>query len=534
MSSGVGYTGVGDILPTYDYHPVQMPQVAMPDLSLGHAADAAQQAAGHAVDHAVRVLAHVGHELVAPAVTVLSALSGVMLVGRAAMYTTQVLARVAVRAADDQRCLERQQENDRTAAEQWESAAFAAARANARRTLLEARITRAVRSTPPGWPPPPAPVLPPPVQPTGSRLDATRIAAADLEQAVRDAEAEFSEWTCAVAVATAADPADDAWQFALREKRAAARARQDAESDSTPTTAPRTGGVTREEVVTAAAELLGDLPRAATVEDTEPVVTALQHALTAAADGLGAMAGDHLREARIFARDTGRRVRVRAAALEEAAGQLEFLTAPIPEDVEPQPPAQEVVALLRRAVQTGRPLTQADCKRVREAMDRRWMHLEHRYVQRVTADLPQLLADLTGGSADRFTTEDGHDAFDWAPPDWQPDHWLRVTAHGEAVELTTMRRGPAGPLDTKRCGQAQEWADELAVVAAKIGLVCDFRFAADRVVQGEPAGDALARELRTAHGPSARQHEETDQNAQNRDIRRPDEGPRYRRIDGAG
>ena len=144
MSSAAGYAGVNDVWPTYGYDgyttsPVPatdvtsgLPHVAAPHVSFGDVTDT--------VDHFVTGLGHVLHELMEPAAIALGAMSGALLAGRACMAATGVLAHAAVRAAEDQRCLQRQQAADRDAAHQWESAAFAATRANSRRALLAARL----------------------------------------------------------------------------------------------------------------------------------------------------------------------------------------------------------------------------------------------------------------------------------------------------------------------------------------------------------------------------------------------------------
>ncbi|MGI3201485.1 hypothetical protein ACRJ4W_29865 [Streptomyces sp. GLT-R25] len=179
MSSANGLAGVQDVWPTYGYDtpPLSTP-VSTPDVTPVSTPDVTSQLphmsvpdVSGTVDHFAQSLVHVLHEMVEPAAIALGAMSGALLAGRAAMAATGILAHAAVRAAEEQRCLLRQQDISRNAAQQWESAAFAATRVNARRAVLAGRLARASRGTPPGSPPPPAPVLPPPVRPEGCRLD---------------------------------------------------------------------------------------------------------------------------------------------------------------------------------------------------------------------------------------------------------------------------------------------------------------------------------------------------------------------------
>ncbi|MFG2348209.1 hypothetical protein [Streptomyces phaeochromogenes] len=532
MSSANGLAGVQDVWPTYGYEtppvstPVSTPDVTsqLPHMSVIDVSDS--------VDHFTQSLVHVLHELVEPAAIALGAMSGALLAGRAAMAATGVLAHAAVRAAEEQRCLARQQDISRNAAQQWESAAFAATRVNARRAVLAGRLARAARGTPPGSPPPPAPVLPPPVRPEGCRLDATRAAVAEAERAIDRAQAELAAWECATAVADAADPQDTAWQEVLAERRRTVRRR-------TTDSAPSTGAAQRParpaparvagargpgagEVTAVSTELLAGLPAEATAEDTEPVVTALHYALICARAGDGSGASEHVEEARIFAAEAGRRVRLRVEALTQAAAQLDFLTTEVPSDVEPKPPSEDVVALLRRAVEEGRPLGAADRDQVRAAVDERLEHLEHRCLQRGTE---QLLGALSGGAGGWHESGTGARYTDHVPPGWEPDHWIRVAVRRDGIDLATHRAGPPSPLDSERCAEAKRWAADFEHALVDLGLDCDFRFTSEVVAPGTPDEGAAA-----DSGPFEREHPRSGRRAQD-DPRRRHDGPRHRRID---
>ncbi|MFF6994605.1 hypothetical protein ACFY93_06535 [Streptomyces sp. NPDC008313] len=544
MSYGTGSTGVQDVWPGYGYDTPspfstsdvtsQSSPVSTSDVT-SHLPHASPIGVSDAVDHFAHGLVHVLHELMEPAAIALGAMSGALLAGRAAMAATGVLAQAAVRAADDQRCLLRQQQSDRDAAQQWESAAFAATRVNARRTVLAARLTRTVRGTPPGSPPPPSPVLPPPVQPLGCRLGATREAVAEAERALDRAEAELAAWECAAAVADAADPQDTAWQRILAGRRRAGRrpvARAAGRAESTepavrpePATAARARGAGEDEVTSVSAGLLAGLPAGATAEDTEPVVTALHYALLCARAGDGVSAAERLEEADLFAAQAGRRVRLRGEALAEAAAQLDFLTTEVPPDVEPKPPADDVVALLRRAVEEGRPLGAADRDRVRAAVDERLEQLEHRYLQRSVA---HLLGALSEGSAEWHETGTGARSCAYAPPGWGPAHWIQVTVRPDGIDLATRRAGPPSPLDARRCAEAKQWAADFERSAAYLGLDCDFHFDSENVAPGTPDDAAQVRS-----GPSGREHERPGRRVRD-DRRRRDDGPRHRQIDDPG
>ncbi|MFD3374562.1 MULTISPECIES: hypothetical protein [unclassified Streptomyces] len=548
MSSANGLAGVQDVWPTYGYDygygtpPVSTP-VSTPDVTPVSTPDVTSQLphmsvldVSDTVDNFAQSLVHVLQELVEPAAIALGAMSGALLAGRAAMAATGVLAHAAVRAAEEQRCLLRQQDISRDAAQQWESAAFAATRVNARRAVLAGRLARASRGTPPGSPPPPAPVLPPPVRPEGCRLDATREAVAEAERAVERAQAELAAWECATAVADVADPQDTAWQEVLARQRRTVRHRTSGSTPSTPSTGSAerparpapvagAGGPGADEVNAVSTELLTGLPAEATAEDTEPVVTALHYALICARAGDGSGASEHVEEARIFAAEAGRRVRLRVEALTQAAAQLDFLTTEVPSDVEPKPPSDDVVALLRRAVEEGRPLGAADRDRVRAAVDERLEHLEHRCLQRGTE---QLLGALSGGASGWHESGTGARYTDHVPPGWEPDHWIRVTVRRDGIDLATHRAGPPSPRDAERCAETKRWAADFEHALVDLGLDCDFRFTSEVVAPGTPDDGSAA-----DSGPFEREHPRSGRRAQD-DPRRRHDGPRHRRIDPRG
>ncbi|MFF4841446.1 hypothetical protein [Streptomyces collinus] len=562
MSSAEGYTAATDIWPTYGFDsqpPLsttdlgshlsnpsvtdvtqQMPHSSVADAthhmtgtSVGHVAGQVPHASladlSGAVDHLAHGVAHVLHELLHPAAVALGAMSGALLAGRAAMAATGLLAHAAVRAAEDQRLLLCRQKESRDAARQWESAAFAATRVNARRTLLAARLARAARGNPPGSPPPPASPLPPPVQPVGCRLDATRKAVAALERAVDKAEAELAAWECEAAVADAADLRDVVWQRVLADRRRAVRrpAPSAPPAEAAPPALARDRGADEDQVATASAALLAALPADATAEDTEPVVTALHYALVCARSGDGIGASEHLEEARLFADETGRRVRLRADALVEAAAQLDFLTTDIPSDVEPVRPDPDVVAMLRTAVEEGRPLGAADRDRARAAVEGRLEPLEQHYLRLHTTRLLSALGaepaewyQAGEGDGQEADGEPGVRSTRYTPPGWGPDHWIEITVRADAIDLATRRAGPPSPLDAERCAEAKRWAADLEDAVSRVGLDCDFRFDSDTVTRGTPSDGA--REGTGTEHPGRRDRD---------DRRRPGDGPRHRQID---
>ncbi|MFG3525496.1 hypothetical protein ACGF8B_02030 [Streptomyces sp. NPDC047917] len=510
MSVGTALPAIGEVLPAVDYAPAAQPvgdlvshaqTLAHPDVAhVPGVADAVHQAAGHLGDAAAQGL----HELLAPAAVALGALSGALLAGRAALVTTQVLAAAAVRAAEEQACLERRQEASATAARQWEVAAFAAARANARRAALLARVRRAARTAPPGTPPPPAPGLPGPLSPVGMPLARLRERLAVLDDRMRHAEAAHAEWVLRESRNAFTGPQDDAWQRELRARRALVlhehRSRPDAGRDADPSAArredealpqpPAAEELRHEDAVRIGAELLARLDVAATAEDAEPAAAAVRHALAAAATR-PLKARTHLREARRFVAATNRAVQDRRAAGERAAAQLHFLETTAPQGTQPLPPAPAETALLRRVLDEDRRLEPHEQQQVDDRVSERLAELERRYVERM------LLLAISG--TDRF---DGRPAtashphgrlvrFDWTPPGWGAGHWLRIALDGEHARVATMRREAPGArdaaalaLDDERCHEAGGHLEQLRGIAQRLGVELDFAFEESGTVPG--------------------------------------------------
>ncbi|MFE3145310.1 hypothetical protein ACFXJ6_01300 [Streptomyces sp. NPDC059218] len=524
MSVGTALPAIGDVLPAVDYAPAAQPvgdlvshaqTFAHPDVAhVPGVADAVHQAAGHMTDAVAQGL----HELLAPAAVALGALSGALLAGRAALVTTQVLAAAAVRAAEEQACLERRQEASATAARQWEVAAFAATRANARRAALLARLRRAARTAPPGTPPPPPPGLPGPLTPVGMPLARLRERLAELDERMRHAEAAHAEWVLRENRNAFTAPQDDAWQRELRARRASVlhehRSRPDAARDADPSTArredealpqpPAAEELRHEDAVRIGAELLARLDVAATAEDAEPAAAAVRHALAAAATR-PLKARTHLREARRFVAATNRAVRDRRAAEERAAAQLDFLETTAPRGTDPLPAAPAETALLRRVLDEGRRLEPHEQQQVDDRVSERLAELERRYVERMLrlaisgTDHFDDHTDRSDGHADHF---DGRTAgsshphgrlvrFDWTPPGWGAGHWLRIALDGEHARVATMRRETPGArdaaalaLDDERCHEAGGHLEQLRGIAQRLGVELDFAFEESGTVPG--------------------------------------------------
>ncbi|MCX5101822.1 MULTISPECIES: hypothetical protein [unclassified Streptomyces] len=510
MSVGTALPAIGEVLPAVDYAPAAQPvgdlvshaqTFAHPDVAhVPGVADAVHQAAGHMTDAAAQGL----HELLAPAAVALGALSGALLAGRAALVTTQVLAAAAVRAAEEQACLERRQEASATAARQWEAAAFAATRANARRAALLARVRRAARTAPPGTPPPPVPGLPGPLAPVGMPLARLRERLAVLDERMRHAEAAHAEWVLRENRNAFTGPQDDAWQRELRARRASVlhehRSRPDAARDADPSVArradealpqpPAAEELRHEDAVRIGAELLARLDVAATAEDAEPAAAAVRHALAAAATR-PLKARTHLREARRFVAATNRAVRARRAAEERAAAQLDFLETTAPQGTDPLPPVPAETALLRRVLDEGRRLEPHEQRQVDDRVSERLAELERRYVERMLR--------LAISGTDRFdgrTADSSHPhgrlvRFDWTPPGWGAEHWLRIALDGEHARVATMRREAPGArdaaalaLDDERCHEADGHLEQLRGIAQRLGVELDFAFEESGTVPG--------------------------------------------------
>ncbi|MET9915516.1 hypothetical protein ABZZ04_00280 [Streptomyces sp. NPDC006435] len=506
MSAGIALPSITEVMPGMGYAPADglashLQTLAHPDIAhVPGVADAAHQAAGHLTDAAAQGL----QELLAPAAVALGALSGALLAGRAALVTTQVLAAAAVRAAEEQACLEHRQEVAATAARQWEAAAFAAARANARRAALLARVRRAARTAPPGAPRPPQPDLPGPLDPVGMPLARLREELAVLADRTCRAEAAHADWVLRSTPPPFAEPEDDAWQRELRARRAAVldehRSRPDAARDADPSVArradealpqpPGAEELRHEDAVRIGAELLARLDVAATAEDAAPATAAVRHAIAAAATR-PLKARTHLREARRFVADTNRAVRARRHAEERAAAQLHFLETTAPQGTDPLPPAPAETALLRRVLDEGRRLEPHEQQQVDDRVAERLAELEHRYVERMLR-----IAVLGTDHHDTPAADSSHPRerllrLDWTPPGWGDEHWLRIVLDGERARVATMRRERPGTrdadalaLDDERCRGAGGHLDRLREITRRLGVALDFALEGSGTVPG--------------------------------------------------
>ncbi|WP_086878655.1 hypothetical protein, partial [Streptomyces rochei] len=436
-------------------------------------------------------VAHGLREAGEAAVEVLGALSGALLAGRAAMLTTRVLASAAVRAAEEQRCLERQEELSAAAAEQWQAAAYAVARANARRTALLARCARDAGA--PGDGGPSRPDLPPPLDPVGRPLGEVRAELARLEEALRRAEERRTAWEVArlTAVLDGAAEGDDAWRRLVADRReamvrrhTASRTAEAERDEAGPGEPPRpTADATAdpEAVRALGADILAALDPAAASATVELAVGAVGRAVGRAALD-PARARRHLVEARKFVQDANRKARRRRADEEWAAAQLDFLTRRAPEDTEALDEAPDAVGPLRRLLAEGVPLSPGERRTVELRVSERVAHLEALYVQAQCAHALSELAERFGGPADASRPEGQDLRLDWAPDGWGPDHWLRATLVGGTLRFATMYRGGPGErgpreraLDDARCAEAQERLAEFTAVARELGLTVDLR-----------------------------------------------------------
>lgn len=441
------------------------------------------------------------------ALTVLGTLSGALLAGRAALATTRVLASAAVRAAGEQRCLERQEELSALAAQQWRDAAFAAARANARRTALLARASWAARTAPSD--PPPRPGLPPPLNPAGSALGDFRGELARFEVALESAEAAQETWEAEALTASLcrADGADD-WQDAMRARRdamlrehrerAAAAGRQDSPLP-VPVSAPPGDGADTAAFRERGADILAALDPRADPRIAELVAEAVGNATRHAAAN-PRRARLHLKEARRFAERANGKARQRRQDEERAALQLDFLTAPLPEDPELPGHDPEAEDALRGFLEEGVPLSPRQQETVRQRVEERHSALEALYVRAQCADVLARLARDTGEAVHVDRLENGGMRLEWTPGDWDPEHWLRATLTGDAFRVVTMRTETGAErlpgekaLDDLRCAQAQEQLARFRELAQDLGLTV--RFEMERThgaVAGTPAGQGAA------------------------------------------
>ncbi|MEV7418592.1 hypothetical protein [Streptomyces sp. NPDC089919] len=578
MSQGLAYPSISEIFPTVGYAPAADAgnqgaalahgvgsvtdgagqAVDGMHTAAGHAVDGLHATAGHAVDgvhaaagHAVDAAGHALHQLLEPAAVALGALSGALFVGRAALVTTQVLAAAAVRAADEQRCLERGQEVAAAVNAQWEAAAFAAVRANARRTALLARVRRAAFGTVPDTPPPPMPDLPPALTCTGTRLDVLRRELARLEAALTEAEAAQARWVTEQALHLADGPADAAWrQRVLARREAAARARQPVE-EAAPAALPQPPAADRLDrpaAEEAGAALLALLEPGADRRDAELAVTAVRHAVDCAADR-PAKARTHLREARRFVADANRAVRDRLAALEKAAVQLDFLLTQAPSGQPSLAAADQEITLLREALEKGRPLGAEDQRTVDRRVDERVSDLECRYTQELIGLAVARLADPAAAAPPATTTGGGETAggapgeplrFDLTPAGWWPGHWLRITVREGTTELVTMYEegsGPRGPAelarDAQRCREARGHLTQLREAARRSGLELPLTFTeTGTAVPGvRGAEGAIVLEAVDTDGTHPDVHDH-DHEGGYRTVDRPAERPKARRADG--
>ncbi|MDK0520676.1 hypothetical protein [Streptomyces sp. ML-6] len=550
MSVGIALPSITEVMPGVGYAPADglashVQTLAHPDIAhVPGVADAAQQAAGHLTDAAAQGL----QELLAPAAVALGALSGALLAGRAALVTTQVLAAAAVRAAEEQACLEHRQEVEATAARQWEAAAFAAARANARRAALLARVRRAARTAPPGAPRPPRPGLPGPLDPVGTPLARLREELAVLEERTRRAEAAHADWVLRSTPPPFAQQEDDAWQRELRARRAAVldehRSRPDTARDADPAVArradealpqpPGAEELRHEDAVRIGAELLARLDVAATAEDAAPATAAVRHAIAAAATR-PLKARTHLREARRFVADTNRAVRARRYAEERAAAQLHFLETTAPQDTDPLPPAPAETALLRRVLDEGRRLEPHEQRQVDERVAERLAELERRYVERMLR-----IAVLGTDRCDAPAADSAHPRerlvrLDWTPPGWGDEHWLRIVLDGERARVATMRRERPGArdadalaLDDERCRGAGGHLDRLREITQQLGVALDFVLEESGTVPGTRGEDGVLVLDEDTVGDRDARNSRDSKNARDSRDSRDDPRPRHR------
>ncbi|MFE1524896.1 hypothetical protein [Streptomyces rochei] len=490
MSSGVALPTLDLVAPSVAFsQPLPAADVyAVPHTGAAQLGDAASEAStqmSEAVAHGLR-------EAGEAAVEVLGALSGALLAGRAAMLTTRVLASAAVRAAEEQRCLERQEELSAAAAEQWQAAAYAVARANARRTALLARCARDAGAPGDGGGPS-RPDLPPPLDPVGRPLGEVRAELARLEEALRRAEERRTAWEVArlTAVLDGAAEGDDTWRRLVADRReamvrrhTASRTAEAERDEAGPGEPPRpTADATAdpEAVRALGADILAALDPAAASATVELAVGAVGRAVGRAALD-PARARRHLVEARKFVQDANRTARRRRADEEWAAAQLDFLTRRAPEDTEALDEAPDAVGPLRRLLAEGVPLSPGERRTVELRVSERMAHLEALYVQAQCAHALSELAERFGGPADASRPEGQDLRLDWTPDGWGPDHWLRATLVGGTLRFATMYRGGPGErgrreraLDDARCAEAQERLAEFTAVARELGLTVDLR-----------------------------------------------------------
>ncbi|MGW6962537.1 hypothetical protein ACWGET_00540 [Streptomyces zaomyceticus] len=552
MSYGMAYPSISEIVPTVGYPTSASTGTA----DLASLADGAGQSVGHAVDgvqatasHAMDAAGHALQELLEPAAVALGALSGALLVGRAAMVTTQALAAAAVRAADEQRCLEHVQQVAAAATAQWEAAAFAAVRANARRAALVARVRRAAFRTVPDTPPPPMPDLPPPLTLVGTRLDALRRELAEMETALRHAESVQDRWTMEQALG-ADGPEDEDWRRRLLARReAAVRAQQEEPTPAAPAVPPQPPAadlLDRSRTEESGAELLALLEAGADPKDAELAVGAVRHAVACAAER-PAKARNHLREARRFVTDANRAVRTRLAAQEKAAVQLDFLLTEAPPGEPPLAPATEEIALLRGVLEKDRTLDADEQRSVDQRVGERLADLESRYTRELIGLAVARFADPTARGAVPADADvaahggaDGPLCLDLTPAGWWPDHWLRITVRDDVTEMVTMhaeRPGPRGTaelaLDARRCHEARGHLEELREAGLRLGIDLPVHFEeSGSAVPGVRGGDgAIVLDMADVADAADEEARRTRVGAVGASEARRSEPPRARRVD---
>ncbi|MES4902509.1 MULTISPECIES: hypothetical protein [unclassified Streptomyces] len=484
-----------------------------------HFADAVNSATDHAVDAAMDQL----HDMMMPALIGLSALGGALLVGRATMAGAQILAAAAIRAAEHQAELEKRQLDARQAAACWRDAAFAAARANARRDALRARMRRSAPPPGPDGPPgpPDLPDLPPPLDLRGLSLEQVWCRLADTDRRLRRAEAAYARATMEAAGGPASVPhpdGDDGWHAKLRARRHRAleeyeRAATEADARSAaPLPRPTTAALTEDEVLRRGADLLALLPRNVSAADYRFVEEKVTSAAEVAARR-PSTAKLHLREATRFAERLTREAERRQETEEWAAQRLAFLRDVPPDVPGPLPDATAEIAILEGILDKGG--TPDETERVR--VEARVGERVDAYQRAYAVEVIRTAVEHAEPEAVTHSASGAVQVIDWTPPDWGDDHWLRVSvdAHGSA-RVTTMHRDrdPAEEtdadrdLDWRRCVEASGHLRELQRLTERAGLSLPFVFdePPERPVPREK--DRSARDDRPA--PKARHHDDQE------------------------
>ncbi|MFI1851767.1 hypothetical protein [Streptomyces sp. NPDC020480] len=452
-----------------------------------HVVDAVHNAAGHTVGAAMHQL----HDMVVPALIGLGSLSGALLVGRATMASAQLLAATAIRAAKDQAELEQRQLDARQAAECWKNAAFAAARANARRSALHARVRRAGPATGPGGPPG-LPDLPPPLNLTGMSLEQVWCRLADTDRQVRRAEAAYARATMEAAGPVSVphldgDGADGGWHAKLRARRhqaleeyEQADTEADARRGAPQPPRPTTVTLTEEEVLRRGAELLAMLPHNLSAADYRLV----EEKITSAAEIVArrpSSAKLHLREAARFAERLTREAERRQETEEWAAQRLAFLRDVPPGVPGPLPDATAEIAVLENFLDKGGTLEETERLRVEARVAGRVDAYQRAYA----AEVIRAAVEHSDPEAVKRSTSGTVQVIDWTPPGWGDEHWLRVRVDADGyARVATMHRDrdPAEEtdadrdLDWQRCVESSEYLKELQRLTEQVGLSLPFVF----------------------------------------------------------